>query len=80
MDPDQDTQITFLVTAGTIDEVVDGRVRDKAERLGDMLNDADIVTMALPDDEDYGPAIDSVQDIAALFAHLRGEGDESGRR
>ncbi len=74
MSPEQDTQITFLVMSNTIDEVVDGRVRDKAERLGDMLNDPDIVTMALPDDEDYGPAIDSEADIAALFAHLRGGG------
>jgi hypothetical protein len=45
-----------------------------------MLNDPDIVTMALPDDEDYGPAIDSEADIAALFAHLRGgEGDAPTR-
>jgi hypothetical protein len=29
--------------------------------------------MALPDDEDYGPAIDTGEDIEALFAHLRGE-------
>src|ERR1039458_4341723 len=50
MSPDQDTQITFLVMSNTIDEVVDGRVREKAERLGDMLNDPDIVTMALPDE------------------------------
>jgi SNF2 family DNA or RNA helicase len=80
MSPDQDTQITFLVMSNTIDEVVDGRVREKAERLGDMLNDPDIVTMALPDDEDYGPAIDSEADIAVLLAHLRGgEGDARAR-
>jgi SNF2 family DNA or RNA helicase len=80
MAPDQETQITFLVMTNTIDEVVDGRVREKAERLGDMLNDPDIVTMALPDDEDYGPAIDSEADIAALFDHLRGgEGDAPAR-
>lgn len=80
MSPDQDTQITFLVMSNTIDEVVDGRVREKAARLGDMLNDPDIVTMALPDDEDYGPAIDSEADIAMLIAHLRGEeGDAHAR-
>lgn len=74
LSPDTDTRITFLLTTGTIDEVIDGRIKDKAARLGEMLDDADISTMALPNDEDYGPAIDSVQDLAALFAHLRGEG------
>jgi hypothetical protein len=39
-----------------------------------MLDDPDLSTMALPSDEDYGPAIDTVEDMAALFAHLRGEG------
>lgn len=70
---EQETRITFLLTAGTIDEVIDARIREKADRLGDMLDDPDISTMALPSDEDYGPAIDSSADIAALFAHLRGE-------
>ncbi len=71
--PDQQTRITFLLSKGTIDEVVDGRVADKASRLGEMLDDTDLVTMALPSDEDYGPAIDTYDDLVALFAHLRGE-------
>lgn len=71
--PDQETRITFLLTSGTVDDVVDRRVKDKAERLGRMLNDPDIATMALPDDEDYGPPIETEEDLAALFAHLRGE-------
>lgn len=70
---EQETRITFLLTTGTIDEVIDVRIREKADRLGEMLDDSDISTMALPSDEDYGPAIDSSADIAALFAHLRGE-------
>ena len=49
------------------------RIREKAERLGEMLDDPDISTMALPSDEDYGPALDSTADMVALFAHLRGE-------
>jgi SNF2 family DNA or RNA helicase len=72
--PEQETRITFLLTRGTVDEVIDDRIRGKAERLGEMLDDPDIGTMALPSDEDYGPAIDTVEDMAALFAHLRGEG------
>ena len=71
--PDQETRITFLATVGTIDEVVDERIREKALRLGEMLEDPDLTTMALPDDEDYGPAIDAQADLVALFAHLRGE-------
>ena len=71
--PDQETRITFLLTLGTVDEVIDNRIKDKAQRLGEMLDDSDISTMALPSDEDYGPAIDSTEDMVALFAHLRGE-------
>jgi superfamily II DNA or RNA helicase len=74
LSPEQETRITFLLTRGTVDEVIDDRIRGKAERLGEMLDDPDLSTMALPSDEDYGPAIDTVEDMAALFAHLRGEG------
>lgn len=75
-----ETRITFLVTCNTIDEVVHERVHDKAARLGAMLNDPDIVTMALPDDNDlqdvdsgFGQPLDDDEDVAALFAHMRGE-------
>jgi SNF2 family DNA or RNA helicase len=71
--PGQETRITFLLTTGTIDEVIDSRIREKAERLGEMLDDPDLSTMALPSDEDYGPALDSTADMVALFAHLRGD-------
>jgi hypothetical protein len=70
--PDAEVNITFLLTTATVDEVVDQRVRVKAERLGDMLSDPNIATMTLPDEEDYGPALDGEEDLAALFAHLRG--------
>ncbi|WP_433585816.1 DEAD/DEAH box helicase [Microbacterium hydrocarbonoxydans] len=72
LDPDTETRITFLITRGTVDEVIDARVRDKAVLLGEMLDDPDIETMALPSDEDYGSAVD-VEDLEALFRHLRGE-------
>jgi SNF2 family DNA or RNA helicase len=73
LDPETDTRISFLVTTGTIDEVVNDRIRIKAERLGEMLEDPDLASMALPDDENYGPAIDTHDDLVALFAHLRGD-------
>lgn len=76
--PDVETRITFLVTKDTIDEVVHARIHEKAKRLGDMLDDSDIVTMALPDEEDLedveeglGQPIDALEDVEALFRHLR---------
>jgi hypothetical protein len=69
LSPDIETRITFLVSIDTVDEVVDDRVRTKAERLSEMLSDPNLVTMALPDDESYGDWIEA-QDIDALFAHL----------
>jgi SNF2 family DNA or RNA helicase len=71
--PDTETRITFLATCGTIDERVDARVRLKAERLGAMLDDPDLVTMALPDEEDYGEAIEDTGDLRELLAHLSGD-------
>lgn len=73
LSPDATTNISFLLTTGTIDEVIDVRIREKALRLGEMLDDPDLTTMALPSDEDYGPAIETDDDLVALFAHLRGD-------
>jgi hypothetical protein len=71
-----ETTMTFLSSVGTIDETVDGRLRVKAQRLAQMLQDDDLVTMALPDDESYGEYID-LEDLDALFGHL-GNDDEAG--
>lgn len=70
------TRMTFLACPTTIDENIDRRVRLKAQRLGTLLNDADLATMALPDDEEgYGEWID-VDDLDELFAHLAVGDDE----
>jgi SNF2 family DNA or RNA helicase len=64
------TRMTFLASPTTIDESIDRRLRVKAKRLGALLNDADLVTMALPDEEQgYGEWIDA-DDLDELFAHL----------
>ncbi|MFI6783763.1 DEAD/DEAH box helicase [Micromonospora sp. NPDC050276] len=70
-----ETTLTFLTSQGTIDDVVDERIRVKATALGNMLDDPDLVTMALPqeDEEGYGYALDDADDLQALFSHLRGE-------
>lgn len=65
-----ETRITLLVTAGTIDVTVTNQVEAKARRLGAILRDEDIATMALPDDEDYRAVI-SEDDLAVLYAHLQ---------
>jgi SNF2 family DNA or RNA helicase len=72
---DVTTRFTFFVAPDTIDEAVAARVAEKAERLAAMLEDADILTMSLPDEEDVGVPFDGrdPRDVAALFAHLRGE-------
>lgn len=70
--PDVETNVTFLLTTGTIDEQVDQRVAAKATRLSAMLDDPDLVTMALPDEDEYGEAIEDLADLEALFAHLSG--------
>lgn len=72
MDLAEETRITFLVTTGTVDVTVDHRVDVKARRLGAILSDDAIATMALPDADDYEDVI-APDDLAALFAHLRGE-------
>jgi SNF2 family DNA or RNA helicase len=71
--PGTDTRVTFLQMKGSIDETVDERVATKAARLASMLNDTDLVAMALPDEEEYGEAIEDTDDLAALFEHLRGD-------
>lgn len=71
--PETDTYVTFLLTTGTIDERVDQRVSAKASRLAAMLDDPDLVTMALPDEDEYGETIEDLGDLEELFAHLRGD-------
>ncbi len=68
--PDQPTNVVLLLSVGTVDEVVDRRVREKVATLGEVLNDPGLPAMALPDEEGYGPAIDAETDVAELFEHL----------
>jgi SNF2 family DNA or RNA helicase len=73
--PGTETRITFLVSTGTVDEIVAARVRTKAERLSRMLSDPNLVTMALPDDDAGDELVDlDAEDLAALFDHLSSDG------
>jgi SNF2 family DNA or RNA helicase len=71
----EETRVTFLVTRNTIDEVVRDRVRAKSEHMALLLGDPGMLTMALPDEDDVGEPLDptDMADLAALFAHLRGD-------
>jgi hypothetical protein len=71
--PGTKTHVTFLITDATIDVTVDRRVREKAKRLGEMLDDPNLISVALPNDEDYGPPVEDELDAEELFRHLRGE-------
>lgn len=74
-----DTNVIVLQTQETIDVSVASRIAVKAHNLGTMLEDPGIATMSLPDDEDYGAPVDvgDQGDLAALFAHMRGDGDDA---
>jgi hypothetical protein len=76
LEPTDVTRVSFLISTGTVDEVVAARVAEKAGRLGEMLDDPGIATMALPDEEDVGPPFDrgDAADLAALFDYLRPDG------
>lgn len=73
MDPNQRTTLLFMITSDTVDQVVDTRIRDKATNLARALDDKELVRMSLPDDEDYGPPIETDADMAALLAHISGQ-------
>lgn len=77
LEPHQSPTVTFLETVGTVDEVVNRRIKEKASRLGQILDDPAVEEMALPDEEDYGSPFDNQGDIAALLEHLRNAGDEA---
>lgn len=64
-----ETRMTILACAGTIDETVAVRVKQKATALAQMLDDPHLVEMALPDEELTGEWIDP-DDLSLLLAHL----------
>ncbi|MFI6396422.1 DEAD/DEAH box helicase [Nonomuraea sp. NPDC050540] len=74
MDPNKRATLLFMITDDTVDQVVDTRIRDKATNLARALDDKELVRMSLPDDEDYGSPIESDADMAALLAHISGQG------
>lgn len=66
------TKFTILTSAGSIDESVDGRLREKIIALSKLMGDPGLVRLALPDSDEETPegAAVATDDFQALKAHL----------
>jgi hypothetical protein len=66
------THFTLLISQGSIDESVDGRLRDKVAALSQLMDDPGLVQVALPESDEThdAPALfeDDMQAVAAHFA------------
>ncbi|WP_280424869.1 DEAD/DEAH box helicase [Nocardia carnea] len=72
LSPDTVTHITVLVAEGTVDEVVEQRLRDKLIFMGEILDDPAVRELAdLEEEPPIGGVLDQ-SDLAALMGHLRG--------
>ncbi|MGV1006390.1 MAG: DEAD/DEAH box helicase [Candidatus Nanopelagicales bacterium] len=68
--PDEETRITVLASAGTIDERIARRLEEKTRRLSHILDDPALLQMSLPDEEDTGDVLDDELDIEQIMEHL----------
>ncbi|WP_405637119.1 DEAD/DEAH box helicase [Streptomyces sp. NBC_01178] len=67
------TKFTLLLSRGTIDETVDGRLRDKIEAMAKLMNDPGLVRVSLPEpDEQVGGSAAADDDMQVVAAMLRG--------
>jgi hypothetical protein len=70
--PDVVTRFTLLISQGSMDAVVDDRLRDKVRALATLMNDPGLVRVALPEsDEDHAVPPAENDDEAAILSHLR---------
>jgi hypothetical protein len=73
LDRKVETRFTLLLSEGTIDDVVDGRLEDKVRALGELMDDPGLVQVALPnDDEDVVVPPAEVSDATEVYRHLSG--------
>jgi SNF2 family DNA or RNA helicase len=66
------TRFTYLLSKDSIDDAVDNRLRDKVNALATLMNDPDLVRIALPEPDEHrdgSPIFDD--DADAVVAHLR---------
>ncbi len=77
LEPDTATRVTILSSGETIDEVVEARLREKTERLGQLLQDPGLSVMSLPAVAEEGLVGESAlgiddRDFAKVAQHLAG--------
>jgi len=66
------TRFTLLVSEDSIDESVDGRLREKVAALAQLMNDPGLVQVALPEtDEDHTDPPVFTDDMQAVASHVR---------
>ncbi|MCP2298325.1 Helicase conserved C-terminal domain-containing protein [Nocardia amikacinitolerans] len=66
------TRFTLLISRGTIDELVDGRLREKVRVLAQLMADPGLVKVALPEpDTDARERAGNDDDIAAVASMLQ---------
>ena len=65
------TRFTLLISAGSIDDSVDGRLADKVIALARLMDDPGLVRIALPSaDEGVGGTPAFEDDYKAVAAHI----------
>ncbi|WP_281662838.1 DEAD/DEAH box helicase [Paraburkholderia fungorum] len=67
------TKFTLLISEGTIDENVDGRLADKVRALSELMGDPALVRLALPDPDDamaVGSEPPAEDDLQSVLAHV----------
>lgn len=66
------TEFTLLLSADSIDGLVESRLREKIVALGKLMNDPGLVQVALPEsDVNLGDQVVTSEDMAALVSLLR---------
>ena len=72
------TRFTLLLSEGSIDETVDGRLRDKIVALSRLMDDAGLVRAALPEADEGTPEAPAfIDDMGAILNHLRVTGPDA---
>ena len=69
---DVETRFTLLISEGSVDALVDERLREKVASLARLMNDPGLVRVALPEsDEDHRAPAAEEDDSVAILNHLR---------